>query len=62
MTGTALAERLQLNQNERLLVMLYYAERCTIAECAAVLGMTAFEAEKLRRSIAARARAIVDPQ
>lgn len=60
MNGATLAAKLKLNQTERLLVQLYYFERCTIAECAAVLGIRAYDAERMRQSIYRQAKTIVD--
>jgi len=55
LTAHELGDRLALNQQERLLVMLYYTEELTIAEVAAVLGVSRYEAARMQRSIAVRA-------
>lgn len=59
MTATTLAARLNLDATERKILMLYYTERLTIAETAAVLSMTCFEVESLRKSIVVRTRELL---
>lgn len=59
MNAHELSDRLGLDGHERLFVMLYWTERLTIAEAAAVLGVSNYAAECLRRKIVGRARRIV---
>jgi DNA-directed RNA polymerase specialized sigma subunit len=61
-TNRELQERLKLTDDERLLVMLYYAEELSIAECAAVLGVSNFVASAMHRDIQRRTLAAIQDE
>ena len=50
-----------LSREERLVVMLYYAEQLSMEEIGAILDLPAARAHEIRQDVAARMRMQLDP-